>query len=139
MLVHNFKMCIACTQKVLKCQRTLRKNTKPLHLKGSKFKPFRGLSEDIVFRLLCELSQKKISLAEMAVGFNSRKQLVIVKVQLAFVKGTNCDNWCVFIGGWTCAITSSKALSLGVMSLLQKKPLAFTYQSVYIFNAQCAS
>ena len=72
------------TEGALKGQRTLKKNTRPLDLKGSKFKPFRGLNKGIVFQLLCELSQKKISLAEMAVECNSRKQLV--KVQLAFCK-----------------------------------------------------
>ena len=69
----------------------MKKYTKPLDLKGSKFKLFRGLSEDILFQLLCELLQKKISLAEMTVECNSRKQLV--KVHLAFVKGSNCVNW----------------------------------------------
>ena len=59
---------------------------KPPDLKGSKFKCLRGISDDDVLRLLQELSEEK-----MISECTSLKQLQ--KVQLAFLKGTNCSSW----------------------------------------------
>ena len=64
---------------------------KPPDLKGSKFKCLRGISDDDVLRLLQELSEEKNSLVEMISECTSFKQLQ--KVQLAFLKGTNCSSW----------------------------------------------
>ena len=64
---------------------------KPPDLKGSKFKCLRGISEDDVCRLLLELSEGKITLAEMSSECTSLKELQ--RVQSAFLKGTNCSSW----------------------------------------------
>ena len=64
---------------------------KPPDLKGSKFKCLRGISDENVCRLLQEISERKISLIEMISECSSLKQLQ--KVQLAFLKGTNCNSW----------------------------------------------
>lgn len=65
--------------------------SKPLDLKGSKFKCLRGVPHTEISRLLLELSEESLSLAEMSSECNSLKQLQ--KVQTAFMKGTNCNTW----------------------------------------------
>ena len=64
---------------------------KPPDLKGSKLKCLRGVGEDVVCRLLEELSEGKLTLLEMSTECSSIKQLQ--KVQSAFIKGTNCTSW----------------------------------------------
>ena len=64
---------------------------KPYDLKGSKFKGLRGIKEDVVHRLLLELSEKRITISEMSSECNSIKQLQ--KVQSALIKGTGCSSW----------------------------------------------
>ena len=64
---------------------------KPPDIKGSKFKCLRGVTEDVVCRLLQELSEGKLTLLEMSSECSSVKQLQ--KVQSAFIKGTNCTSW----------------------------------------------
>ena len=65
--------------------------SKPPDLKGSKFKCLRGVPLQDVSRLLLELSEETISLAELSSECNSIKQLQ--KVQAAFMKGTNTSTW----------------------------------------------
>lgn len=63
---------------------------KHLDLKGSQFKCLRGLEVPEVHRLLIELNSK-ISLKEMGNECATIKQMQ--KVQVAFIRGTNCKNW----------------------------------------------
>ena len=60
-------------------------------LKGSAFKPFRGLEASVVHDLLEEVSCKGCSFKEAITKCNDIKSLQ--KVQTAFIKATNCDNW----------------------------------------------
>ena len=64
--------------------------TKPPDLKGSNFKGLRGIDSDSVLRLLQDLENRKITLKELSTQCTSIKMLL--KVQTAFVKGTNCEN-----------------------------------------------
>lgn len=65
--------------------------SKPPDLKGSKFKGLRGLDCADVKRLLREVEECTISLNELSSECSSIKKLV--KVQAAFIKGTNCEDW----------------------------------------------
>ena len=60
-------------------------------LKGSTFKPFRGIEAESVHQLMHELSECQISLKEAAVLCGDIKQLN--RIQLSFTKITNCKNW----------------------------------------------
>lgn len=64
---------------------------KHLDLKGNQFKCLRGLEVPEVHRLLIELKNSKISLKEMGNECATIKQMQ--KVQVAFIRGTNCKNW----------------------------------------------
>ena len=64
---------------------------KPPDLKGSQFKGLRGMDSTTVERLLKEVESLKITLKELAAECSTVKALA--KVQAAFVKGTNCQNW----------------------------------------------
>jgi hypothetical protein len=64
---------------------------KLLDLKGSQFKCLRGIEVPEVHRLLIELKNSKISLKEMSYECATMKQ--VQKVQVAFIRGTNCKNW----------------------------------------------
>ena len=60
-------------------------------LKGSAFKPFRGLEANVVHDILEEVSSKKNSFKEATTKCNDVKSLQ--KVQAAFIKATNCKSW----------------------------------------------
>lgn len=60
-------------------------------LKGSQLKCLRGIESSVVHRLLVEVKEQQISLKELSCECISIKQLH--RVQSAFVKGTNCDDW----------------------------------------------
>ena len=60
-------------------------------LKGSAFKPLRGLDPEVVHDLLTDLSSKNCSFKEIIVKCHDIKALQ--KVQVGFVRGTNCTNW----------------------------------------------
>ena len=61
-------------------------------LKGSTFKPFRGIESESVHQLMYELSECQISLKEAAVLCSDIKQLN--RIQESFIKVTNCEDWC---------------------------------------------
>lgn len=65
--------------------------SKPLDLKGSNFRCLRGVSELTVHKLLLEVSEEKLSLQEIAVQCADAK--VLSKIQLGFIKATNCASW----------------------------------------------
>ena len=60
-------------------------------LKGSTFKPFRGIEPKEVHHLMSELCERKISLKEAGVLCQDMKQLQ--KIQQSFMKITNCETW----------------------------------------------
>ena len=60
-------------------------------LKGSTFKPLRGLEPEVVHDLLTDLSERKCSLKEIMIKCHDIKALQ--KVQGGFVRGTNCTSW----------------------------------------------
>lgn len=60
-------------------------------LKGSTFKPFRGIQSESVHQLMYELSEKQISLKEATVLCKDMKQLQ--RIQECFMKITNCESW----------------------------------------------
>ena len=60
-------------------------------LKGSQFKCLRGIEFSTVYRLLMEIKKKQISMKELCCESNSMKQLQ--RVQMGFVKKTNCSGW----------------------------------------------
>ena len=60
-------------------------------LKGSTFKPFRGLSANTVHELLQQVRIKESSIKEVVSQCNDIKALQ--KIQAPFVKATNVDNW----------------------------------------------
>ena len=62
-----------------------------LDLKGSTFKPFRGLDFDVIHNLLVEIDEKKSSIKEAIDKCCDIKALQ--KVQAAFVKFTNCEDF----------------------------------------------
>ena len=62
-----------------------------LDLKGSSFKAFRGLDADIIYQLLSEVDNKKSSIKEAVAKCAEIKALQ--KVQAAFIKFTNCEDW----------------------------------------------
>lgn len=64
---------------------------KLLDLKGSQFKCLRGIELPDVHRLLAEVSNCDITLKEMSSECTSLK--LMQKVQLAFIRGTNCSTW----------------------------------------------
>jgi hypothetical protein len=64
---------------------------KQLDLKGNQFKCLRGIDNTNVHRLLSEVNDGIISLKQMCSECVSIKNLV--KVQAAFVRGTNCVDW----------------------------------------------
>ena len=60
-------------------------------LKGSTFKPFRGLDANTVHELLQQIQRKDSSIKEALSQCNDIKALQ--KIQVSFVKATNADNW----------------------------------------------
>ena len=60
-------------------------------LKGSTFKPFRGIEPESLHRLMLELSELEISLKEAGVLCQDMKQLQ--RIQQSFMKITNCESW----------------------------------------------
>lgn len=62
-----------------------------LDLKGSTFKAFRGLDSDVVYQLLTEIDNKKCSVKEAISKCAEIK--VLQKIQEAFIKVTNCEDW----------------------------------------------
>lgn len=60
-------------------------------LKGSTFKPFRGIEPDKVHQLMLELSEKKISLKEAGVLCHDMKQMQ--RIQHSFMKIVNSEAW----------------------------------------------
>ena len=62
-----------------------------LDLKGSTFKPFRNLDFDVIHQLLTEVNEKKASIKEAVVKCQDIKALQ--KIQAAFVKFMNCEDW----------------------------------------------
>lgn len=100
-----------------------KKSTTSLDLKGSKFKPLRGISEDIVSELLQHLYQKKISIVEMAQECTSRKQLQ--KVQSAFVKGTNCSSWDEAVSRYPSFATAEQLEPFKALNFSTKLPEVF--------------
>lgn len=77
-------------QKVPRSKRGV--TSKPPDLKGSSFKCLRGIEFDAVYKLLQSVAAGEASLHDMASQSISIKQLG--KVQLAFMKATNCSEWC---------------------------------------------
>ena len=62
-----------------------------LDLKGSSFKSFRGLDSDTIYQLLTDIDNKKCSIKE-AIG-KCAEIKVLQKIQAAFIKFTNCEDW----------------------------------------------
>ena len=62
-----------------------------IDLKGSSFKPFRGLDSDTIYQLLTDIDVKKCTLKEAAGKCAEIKALQ--KIQAAFMKFTNCEDW----------------------------------------------
>ena len=60
-------------------------------MKGSAFKPFRGLELDTIHDILEEIDNKKCSFKEATTKCSDIKALQ--KVQSAFIRATNCENW----------------------------------------------
>lgn len=60
-------------------------------LKGSAFKPFRGLEMNVVHDILLKVSSRECSFKEATTKCNDIKALQ--KIQTAFIKATNCESW----------------------------------------------
>ena len=60
-------------------------------MKGSAFKPFRGLELSTIHDILEDISSKKCSFKEATTKCSDIKALQ--KVQSAFIRAANCDNW----------------------------------------------
>lgn len=63
----------------------------PLDLRGSNFRCLRGVPENAVHELLTEVKERKLTLQELSSECQSVKQLA--KIQVGFMKATNCNSW----------------------------------------------